>query len=137
MFPRARILIVGNIGGEPKPSFGKDGRAILKFRVAVNNRMKEGDEWVDGPTTWYSVTTFHNQAEAAAEVLTRGSKVMVEGRFQLREWTTSEGEVKVDADITADTVAIVPTAPKADQGAPAKRFAPVPIPVVDSLIPPF
>ena len=46
-------VIIGNVGREPELKFLPSGVATAKFSVAVSKRVKQGDQWVDGETTWY------------------------------------------------------------------------------------
>jgi single-strand DNA-binding protein len=77
--------------------------AVTNFSVAVNNRKKQGDNWVD-ETEWFSVVCFDRLAERAADWLKKGSKVYVEGRLQTRSWDDKEsGQKKYRTELIAQT----------------------------------
>lgn len=105
---KATITITGNVGKDPLVKFTKTGKTFVSFGVAVTERVKEGDEWVDGPTTWFNVTAWDRAAEAIADNVQRGSKVIVTGRFKMEEWTDQDGVLRTSPSVTADTVGVVP-----------------------------
>lgn len=88
----ARVSFVGNIGSEPVLRYTESKKAVLNFRVAVNQRKKSGDEYIDTNTTWYEVTLWEAQAERAIEHLKQGSRVFVEGTLVEEPYTNKKGE---------------------------------------------
>ena len=46
-----QVTLVGNVTNEPKLSFTAKGDAVASFTVAVNERVKKDDQWVDGEAT--------------------------------------------------------------------------------------
>jgi len=104
----AVITINGNVGRDPVIRFTKSGKAWTKFSVAVTERVKEGDEWIDGTTTWFEVSCWNRLAEDTAETVKKGSRVVLSGRFKTEKWTGEDGVERTDAAVTADWVGIVP-----------------------------
>jgi single-strand DNA-binding protein len=86
-----RVILVGNLTKDVEVRFIASGTAVTDIRLAVNDRRKRGDEWVD-ETTFLDVTLWGRQAEVAGEYLSKGSPVLIEGRLQLDTWETNEGE---------------------------------------------
>jgi single-strand DNA-binding protein len=71
--------------------------------VAVNRRYKdESGNWKDGETSYFSVNAWRSLAENSAETLTRGTRVVVTGRLQMRSWETQEGDKRTVVEIEAD-----------------------------------
>ena len=86
-----KITIIGNLGRDPELRYTPQGDAVCDFSVAVNDRKRDKTgEWQD-VTTWFKVTFWRKQAEAASKYLTKGRQVYVEGRLQLEEWTDRDG----------------------------------------------
>jgi len=86
-----RVILVGNLTKDVEVRFIASGIAVTDIRLAVNNRRKRGDEWVDEPV-FLDVTLWGRNAEVAGEYLSKGSPVLIEGRLQLDTWETNEGE---------------------------------------------
>jgi single-strand DNA-binding protein len=98
-----KCMIIGNLGKDPEKKSLPSGMAVTNFSVAVNNRKKQGDNWVD-ETEWFSVVCFDRLAERAADWLKKGSKVYVEGRLQTRSWDDKEsGQKKYRTELIAQT----------------------------------
>ena len=107
-----KIVIVGNLGGDPEMRYMPDGTAVTNFSVATNRR------WTDGAsgepreeTTWFRVSVWGKQGESANQYLSRGSKVLVEGRIKPdpatggpRTFTRQDGTIGASFEITADVV---------------------------------
>lgn len=116
MAGEARIEFTGNLGKDPELKFMADGTAVLNMSVAVTEKKKEGSEWVDGNTSWYRVSLWRDKAEAAAEVLSKGSRVVVAGRLKMVE-LEKDGEKRTIPQVEADAFGVVPKAP----AKPARR----------------
>ena len=100
-----QIIITGNLTDDPELRYTPNGAAVVKFRVAVNRRYKdEAGNWKDGDTSYFTVNAWRSLAENVAESLTRGTRVLVAGRLQMRSWETQEGDKRTVVEIEADEV---------------------------------
>ena len=80
-----KVVVVGNVGRDPESVQTKSDRPLTKFSVACNRRwVVDGERRED--TEWFTVVCFGRMAEVAAQMLGRGSLVLVEGRLQTRSW---------------------------------------------------
>ena len=86
--------IVGNLGQDPDLRSSASGMAVCNFSVAVTERKKDGNEWVDGATTWWNCVAFGTKAERCAEVLRKGMKVIAYGNPSLEEWEDKQSGAK-------------------------------------------
>jgi single-strand DNA-binding protein len=98
------VTIVGNMTGDPELRFTPNGAAVANFRVAVTPRVREGDSWKDGETSFYRVNVWRQQAENAAETLSKGMRVVVTGKLRNRSWETPGGEQRTVTEIEADEI---------------------------------
>ena len=80
-----RVILVGNLTRDPEVRYLPKGTASSNVRVAVNDRVKRGEEWVDDPT-FVDVTLWGRTAEVAGDYLRKGSCVLIEGRLKLESW---------------------------------------------------
>lgn len=100
-----QVTIVGNLTDDPELRYTPNGAAVVKFRVAVNRRFKdEAGNWKDGETSYFSVNAWRSLGENIAESLTRGTRVVVTGRLQMRSWETQDGDKRSVIEIEADEV---------------------------------
>lgn len=112
----ADVTFTGNLTAAPEMKFSTAGKAFANFTVAENYRKKnQNGEWEDSGTAFWRVTVFGYQAEAVADTLDKGMKVVVQGRGELREYTTKEGNQGKSLECVANHVGVVPRAPKNNQ----------------------
>ncbi|MCC7476346.1 MAG: single-stranded DNA-binding protein [Pirellulales bacterium] len=80
-----RVILVGNLTRDPELRYIPSGTAVSDVTVAVNDRIKRNDQWVD-EATFVDVTLWGRTAEIANEYLSKGSPVLIEGRLKLDRW---------------------------------------------------
>jgi len=80
-----RVVLVGNLTRDPELRYIPSGTAVSDIGLAVNDRVKRGDQWVD-ETTFVDITLWGRTAEIANEYLSKGSPVLIEGRLKLDRW---------------------------------------------------
>jgi single-strand DNA-binding protein len=78
---------------------------LTRFRVAVNNRRKQGDTWVDDPS-FFTVICWKDLASHVAESLSKGDRVLVRGRLKENTWTDNEGNEQRRVEVVAEDVAV-------------------------------
>lgn len=80
------------------------GVSVANFRLASTPRLKKEGKWVDGDTTWYSVTAWRHLAENIRDSVRKGDAVVVHGRLRTDSWTREDGEVTSTLQIEASLV---------------------------------
>ncbi|MQA25572.1 MAG: single-stranded DNA-binding protein [Micromonosporaceae bacterium] len=100
------ITVVGNLVDDPELRFTSSGAAVAKFRIASTPRFldKQTGEWKDGDALFLSCNIWRQAAENVAESLTRGSRVIVQGRLRQRSYETREGEKRTVYELEVDEV---------------------------------
>lgn len=83
-------ILIGNLGQDVEVRYTQGGTAVANLRVAVNERVKKGDNWVDH-TEWFTVVVFGKQAENAGKYLAKGRQVHVVGRSRFKEYQKNDG----------------------------------------------
>lgn len=112
-----KIIIVGNLGGDPEMRYMPDGTAVTNFSVATNRKWTDGSGQPQEEVTWFRVPAWGKQAEASNQYLSKGSKVLVEGRLKPdpntggpRTYPRQDGTVGASYEIHAETVRFLPSA---------------------------
>ena len=80
-----RVVLVGNLTRDPELRYIPSGTAVSDITLAVNDRVKKNDQWVE-EATFVDVTLWSRTAEVANEYLSKGSSVLIEGRLKLDRW---------------------------------------------------
>lgn len=99
----AYVTLEGNAGKQPELKTSQNGKSYCRFSIAWSERQKTGDQWIDGPTVWVSVTCFGRVAENAASTIGKGTRVVVAGNLKPELWSSNHGEETVFT-MTADHV---------------------------------
>jgi single-strand DNA-binding protein len=99
------ITVTGVVATPPKEMTVGDNLRITSFRLASGQRRfdKGRNQWVDGDTNWYTITTFRHLAVNVAGSLIKGDRVVATGRLRIRDWE-SGGKTGTNIDIEADAV---------------------------------
>jgi len=100
------LTLVGSLTADPELRFTAAGAAVANFTVASNSRHfdKQTNEWVDDPALFMRCNVWRQAAENVAETLTRGMRVMVQGRLKQRSFETREGEKRTVVELEVDEV---------------------------------
>ena len=99
--PDTSTTIVGNLTEHPELRFTANGAAVANFTVAVTPRVKDGDGWRDGETSFFRCAAWRTLAEHVAE-LAKGDRVLVYGTLRQRSWETPEGERRSVVEVQAE-----------------------------------
>lgn len=100
------ITTRGNLGADPDIKIFND-KAVVSFSLAVTPRVYKNNEWSDGETIWFRVTT-NNRAEALGDALKKGDTVVVSGQMRQNTYTDKSGQQRQGFEISAQEVGIVP-----------------------------
>lgn len=95
-----QITLIGNVATVPERR-GSADRPVAGFRLATSRRVFENGQWIDKHTNWYSISAFGQLAEHTLASIEKGQRVIVTGRFTLKEWEKN-GKKGVSAEIDAD-----------------------------------
>src|SRR5829696_3527128 len=92
----ASVSFAGNLTDDPELWHTEGGIARATFRVAVSGRTR------DSEPSFFTVVVWRDQAEHAAESLSKGSRVVVVGRLQQRTWTAEDGSARQVVEVVAE-----------------------------------
>ncbi len=98
-----KVIIVGNLGGDPETRYMPSGGAVTNLTIATNESWKDkasGER--KERTEWHRVAMFNRLAEIAAEYLRKGSQVFIEGKLRTRKWQDKNGQDRYTTEIIAD-----------------------------------
>jgi single-strand DNA-binding protein len=100
------ITVVGNLTADPELRFTQAGAAVASFTVASTPRTfdRASGEWKDGEALFLRCSIWRQAAENVAESLTRGMRVIVQGRLRQRTFDTKEGEKRTVIEMEVDEV---------------------------------
>jgi len=100
------ITVVGNLTADPELRFTPSGAAVANFTVASTPRTfdRNANEWKDGEAMFLNCSVWRQVAENVAESLTKGMRVIVQGRLRSRSYETQSGERRTVFEIEVDEI---------------------------------
>ena len=85
-----RVVLVGNLTRDVELRRTPQGTAVTDLGLAVNERVKRNEQWVD-EVNYFDITLWGRTAEVAGEYLSKGSSVLIEGRLKYESWSQEDG----------------------------------------------
>jgi single-strand DNA-binding protein len=100
------ITIVGNLTADPELRFTPSGHAVATITIASTPRTfdRQSGEWRDGEALFLRSQVWRQQAENLAESLTRGTRVIAQGRLGQRTFETREGDKRTVIELELDEI---------------------------------
>ncbi|MCQ4624290.1 single-stranded DNA-binding protein [Corynebacterium sp. CCUG 69979] len=100
------ITVVGNLVADPELRFTPQGLAVANFRIASTPRTynRDTNQWEDGEALFLTCNVWRSVAENVAESLTKGMRVIVNGRLKQRSYQNREGENRTVFEVEVDEV---------------------------------
>ena len=112
------ITITGRLGHNPEIRYTKTSKAVCDLSVAVNEKVKRGNEYTDS-VTWHRVVLWQSLAEDA-QSLRKGSMIRVGGFQKSRTFKGRDGGTRTVVEVIADKFTVLDSLPKSAPAAPAK-----------------
>jgi single-strand DNA-binding protein len=98
------ITLVGFIATDPRKVHTAEGLVLTSFRFGTSPRRydKATQGFIDGPTSFYTVTAFRQLAVNLAATAVKGQHLVVHGKIAIREWAKDDKKgVTADVDAVA------------------------------------
>ena len=125
-----KVTVVGNLTRDIEIRTISSGAQVTDFAVAVNDRIKQGDQWKDD-TTFVDITAWGKTAELLQRFGGKGKMILVEGRLKQDKWVDKETDRnRTKLKVVAESITFL-SAQGQGQGDPKPRqskpdFDPVP-----------
>ena len=124
-----KVILVGNVGQEPRANTTSNGGTVLNLSLATSENWKDKNTGESQENTeWHRVVFFNKLADIAKQYVNKGSKLYVEGKLQTRSWD-QDGETKYATEIVAREMQMLDS--KGGASAPAKKGVKVDLPFAD------
>ena len=100
------ITVVGNLTADPELRYTQNGLPVANFTIASTPRSfdKASGEWKDGEALFLRASVWRDFAEHVAGSLTKGMRVIAQGRLVQRSYETREGEKRTVVELQVDEV---------------------------------
>lgn len=95
-----KVILIGNLGGDPEIRQIKDGKTVANFSMATSESWTRDGSTIT-VTEWHKVVAWGKLAEICGEYLVKGKQVYIEGKIQTRKWEDKEGVTRYTTEIVA------------------------------------
>ena len=99
-----RVMLIGNLGGDPEMRYTQNNQSVCNFRMATTDVWNDKSGQKQERTEWHRIVVWGRQAEACANFLKKGRSCYVEGRIQTREWEDKDGTKRYTTEVVAERV---------------------------------
>ncbi|UOR02029.1 single-stranded DNA-binding protein [Leucobacter allii] len=100
------ITVVGNLVADPEPRVSQAGKSWVTFRIASTPRVRDrqSGDWSDGEPLWLGCRAYGEYADNIAASLTKGMRVLVQGRLTQRSYTDNQGQQRTSLDLEVEEI---------------------------------
>lgn len=97
-----KAILIGNLGKDPEIRTTPSGQSVTTFSLATSEKFKSKSGELEERTEWHNVVLWGKLAEIAAQYLTKGKSVYIEGRIQTRKWEGKDGHDRYTTEIVGE-----------------------------------
>ena len=97
-----KVMLIGNVGVDPIYKKTQSGAPVASFRMATSESWKSRDGNIRENTEWHTVVAWRGLAEVVNKIVTKGSRVYIEGKLQCKKFEDSNGVKKEVVEIVAE-----------------------------------
>ena len=103
-----KVILVGNVGGDPEVRTTESGVKVARIRLATSERYtdKQSGERKE-LTEWHTITLWRGLADIVDRYVHKGSQLYIEGRLRTREWTDTNNIKRYTTEILADNMQLL------------------------------
>lgn len=100
------ITIVGNLTADPELRTTRNGGTVANFSIAATPRVfdKQSNQWVDGDALFLRCTAWRDLATHCAQSLSKGMRVIAQGRLQQRSYQAQDGSNRTVIELQVDEI---------------------------------
>ncbi|MCB0703204.1 MAG: single-stranded DNA-binding protein [Candidatus Kapaibacterium sp.] len=102
-----KVMLIGNVGKEPELKETPGGVPVTSFRMATSESWKDKDGYLKEHTDWHTVVAWRGLAKVIDKLVTKGTRIYIEGRLQTRNYEDSDGNRRQVVEILADNMLIL------------------------------
>ena len=99
-----KIILAGNLTRDIEIRYTQGGSAIGNTAIATTRKFKSATGEQKEETLFVDLTLFGRTAEIANQYLRKGSKVLVDGRLKLDQWTAQDGGKRSKHSVTVESL---------------------------------
>jgi len=99
-----RVMLLGNLGADPELRMTQGGQAVLKLRLATSETYMDKNRQRQERTEWHNVVIWGKRAEALAKILTKGTRIFVEGGLRTSSYEDRDGNKRYRTEVVSSNI---------------------------------
>jgi single-strand DNA-binding protein len=99
-----RVMLLGNLGADPELRMTSGGQAVLKLRLATSETYMDRNKTRQERTEWHNVVIWGKRAEALSKILTKGTRIFVEGGLRTSSYEDRDGNKRYRTEIVCSNI---------------------------------
>jgi len=116
-----KIILAGNLSKDIEIRYSQSGSAIANTAIATTRKFKGADGTQKEEVLFVDVTFFGRSAEVANQYLRKGSKVLLDGRLKLDQWTDKQGQKRSKHSVSVESMQMLDTRADGQSAAPSPQ----------------
>ena len=116
-----KIIIAGNLSKDIEIRYSQSGSAIANTAIATTRKFKAQDGTQKEEVLFVDVTFFGRTAEIANQYLRKGSKVLLDGRLKLDQWTDKQGQKRSKHSASVENLTMLDSKATGESAAPSPQ----------------
>jgi single-strand DNA-binding protein len=101
-----RVMLLGNLGADPELRMTPSGQAVLKLRLATSESYLDRNRVRQERTEWHSVVVWGKRAEALSKILSKGSRIFIEGGLRTSSYDDRDGNKRYRTEVVANNIVL-------------------------------
>ena len=98
------VVLVGRLTRDPEMRYTPNGVAVTNFRLAVDRIPRRDQPREERQADFIDIVTWRQTAEFCGNYLNKGALVSIEGRIQVRNWETQDGQRRQSVEVVGNRV---------------------------------
>jgi single-strand DNA-binding protein len=99
-----RVMLLGNLGADPELRMTSGGQAVLKLRLATSETYLDRNKARQERTEWHNVVIWGKRAEALAKIISKGTRIFIEGGLRTSSYDDRDGNKRYRTEIVATNI---------------------------------
>ena len=120
-----KVMLIGNLGGDPELKYTQSGTAVCSFSIATKETWGTGDK-KEEKTEWHKIVAWSKLAKICGEYLKKGSPVYIEGRLQTRSWDDKDGIKRYTTEVVVSSMQMLGSNKQGNTSTGSQEEAPPP-----------
>lgn len=94
-----KVILVGRLAQDPEVRYTQNGKAVTSFSIAVDSGFGDNRR-----ADFISIVAWEKLAEICGNNLSKGRRVLIEGKLQVRSYETQDGQKRRVTEVIAQNV---------------------------------